>query len=88
MKYAYREDIFEAIQWTGDNFEEVEDFVNTAADNQSVSLSEGRLILHKRGNETYVIPAGFYLRKDIEYGECMVEDSSLMQFVTQVEVKE
>jgi hypothetical protein len=86
-RYTYTKDIFELIQWKGDNFEEIEEFVKEAASGQSIIQYGDWLMLYK-GKREYSVKKNDYIIKDIEYGECRVEDNKLFSFISEVEVKE
>lgn len=85
-KYAYTKDIFELIQWKGNNFEEIKEFVKDAASGQSI-IQYGDWLMLYIGERAYSVKKDGYIVKDIEYGECRVEDNKLFSFISEIEVK-
>jgi len=87
-RYAYKKDIFEVIQWTGENFKEVQEFVNNGSSKQSLKQFDDYIVLFKDLRGTKEARKGDYIIRDIEYGECFIEDKKLFMFIAEVEVKE
>lgn len=55
MKYQHKMEVFEAVQWTGDNFDEVREFAPSA------DINSGILSVRDWDNDRRAVAVGYYI---------------------------
>ena len=72
MKYRKKPIEVEAMQWTGENLEEIEIFAEESLIHDIIDIAKGRpykLIVIKTLKDNMIAPEGDYIIKDILSGE-------------------